>query len=150
MPVEPYRDTSVSVERSKSQIRDALKAAGARGLHLEEEWNADGSVESCLVRFMWPTEAGAMLRVRFAAKPLPPEKGARGGWKVDAEQRERQAWRGLAWYIESLTKAATFGFVQFEEVFLAYFEDPASGRTVGEVIVPQLEDGKLALPRGST
>jgi hypothetical protein len=27
---EPYRDTSVPVERSKQQIRDALKRAGER------------------------------------------------------------------------------------------------------------------------
>lgn len=146
---EPYRDTSVPVERSKSQIRDALKKAGARGLQLEEAWDADGGVEACYVRFLWPTDAGAMLRVRFEAKPLPPEAGSRGGWKVDVAQRERQAWRGLAWYIESLTKAATFGLVPFEAVFLAYFEDPATGRTLGEAIIPGLETGKLALPRGS-
>lgn len=149
MTTEPYRDTSVPVERSKTQIRDALKRAGARGLQLEEGWAEDGKVETCLVRFLWPTDDGAMLRVRFEAKPLPPERGARGGWKVDVAQRERQAWRGLAWYIESLTKAATFGLVPFEAVFLAYFEDPASGRTIGEALIPQLETGRLALPKAT-
>lgn len=147
MPVtEPYRDTSVSVERSKEQIRAALRAVGARGMQLEEEWGETGGTTGCLVRFMYPTEQGAMIRVRFQATPLEPERGARGGWKVSPEQRERQAWRGLAWYIESLTKAAAFGFVKFEEVFLAYFED-ANGRTIGEHLVPQVESGRLALPR---
>jgi hypothetical protein len=144
---EPYRDTSVPVSRSKEQIGQALRKAGARGLQLEEAWDDEGNVETCLVRFLWPTDSGAMLRVRFAAKPLPPEPGARGGWKVDTAQRERQAWRGLAWYIESLTKAATFGFVRFEEVFLAYFEDEKTGKTVGEHVIPSLELGQLALPR---
>ena len=131
MAGEPYRDTSVAVERSKTQIRNALKTAGARGLQLEEEWEDDGTVSRCYVRFMWPTDAGEMLRVRFAAQPLPPEEGARGGWQSRPTQRERQAWRGLAWYIESLTKAATFGLVPFEAVFLAYFEDPKPARRSG-------------------
>jgi hypothetical protein len=146
MATEPYRDTSVPVERSKSQIRDALRDAGARGLQLEEGWDEDGQVESCLVRFLWPTERGDSIRVRFEAHPLPPERGARGGWKVSADQRERQAWRGLSWYIVSLVKAATFGLVPFEAVFLAYFEDPTSGRTIGEALIPQIEEGRLALP----
>jgi hypothetical protein len=144
---EPYRDTSVPVERSKTQIRNALKNAGARGLQLEEEWDSDGTVTDCLVRFAWMTEAGSPMRVRFSAKPLPPELRQDGrGFKVDTGQRERQAWRGLAWYIESLCKAATFGLIPFEAVFLAYFED-SNGRTIGEALIPQIEQGQLALPR---
>jgi hypothetical protein len=146
---EPYRETNVSAERSKEQIRKVLRGAGARGMQVEEEWNADlGDVTKCLVRFVWPTEAGAMVKVRFAAVPLAPERGTRGGWKVSPEQRERQCWRGLAWYIESLVKAAAFGFVQFEEIFLPYFEDD-SGKTIAEHLVPRIEAGQLALPRGA-
>lgn len=146
---EPYRDTSVTASRSKEQITQSLRGVGARGMQLEEEWDDTGNVTSCLVRFMYPTEEGAMIRVRFKAHPLPPEPSSRSGWKVSPEQRERQCWRGLAWYIESLSKAAAFGFVKFEEVFLAYFEDD-KGRTIGEALVPEIEHGRIALPRGST
>jgi hypothetical protein len=151
MSGEPYRDTSVPVERSKQQIRNALKNAGARGMQLEETWGADGQVEQCLVRFLWLAENSEIpSKVRLEATPLPPEEGARGGWRVGPEQRERQAWRGLAWYIESLVKAATFGIVPFEAVFLAYFED-ARGRTIGDHLIPMIEAGKLALPaKGET
>jgi hypothetical protein len=145
---EPYRDTSVPVERSKQQIRDALKRAGARGMQLEETWDSDGRIETCLVRFIWiPEESVTPVKVRLEATPLAPEKRTdyRGGWKVSPEQRERQAWRGLSWYLESLVKAATFGIVPFEAVFLAYFED-AQGKTIGEHVIPMLEEGKLALP----
>lgn len=147
---EPYRNTDVSVERSKEQINRSLRSAGARGLQLEEAWAEDGQVTACVVRFLWPTEQGTVVPVRFNATPLPPEKGARGGWKTSPDQRERQAWRGLAWYIESMVKAAAFGIVPFEAVFLAFFEDGATGRTIGEVLIPQLEAGKLALPRGGS
>lgn len=145
---EPYRDTSVSVGKSKEQIAKTLRGAGARGVELQEEWEGDRTT-LLLVRFMWPTEQGAMLRVRFQAAPLDPEPGARSAWKVSPEQRERQAWRGLAWYIESLVKAAAFGIVPFEAVFLAYFED-ARGVTIGDRLIPQIEQGKLELPRGSS
>jgi hypothetical protein len=119
-------------------------------MQMEEEWHPDnGDVTKCLVRFVWPTETGHMVKVRFDAVPLAPERGARGGWKVSPEQRERQAWRGLAWYIESLVKAAAFGLVQFETIFLPYFEAP-DGRTVAEHIVPSIEEGRLALTMGGS
>lgn len=149
MANEPYRDTSVSVDRSKAEVRDALRTAGARALQMEEEWDENGHVTSCVVRFSWPTDAGSMIRLRLAAVPLPPEAGARGGWKVDRAQRERQAWRGLAWYISSLVKAATFGLIPFEAVFLAYIEDPATGKTIGDQLLPQIETGRLALTAGA-
>jgi hypothetical protein len=148
MPPEPYRDTSVSVVRSKEQIAKTLRQAGARGVEMQEEWEGDRTT-LLLVRFMWPTEQGAMLRVRFQASPLPPERGSRTAWKISPEQRERQAWRGLAWYIESLVKAAAFGIVPFEAVFLAYFENDR-GVTIGDQLIPQIEQGVLALPRGSS
>jgi hypothetical protein len=149
VPPDPYRDTSVTASRSKDQISQSLRSLGARGMQLDEEWDENGAVTVCRVRFMYPTEEGAMLRVRFQAHPLPPEIGARGGWKTSPEQRERQCWRGLAWYIDSMVKAAAFGFVKFEEIFLAYFEDSA-GRTIGERLVPEIEHGRVALPRGSS
>jgi hypothetical protein len=144
----PYESTDVPVERSKQAIRNVLKNAGARGLQLEETWDEDGCVEMCLVRFIWLTESGAKATVRLDATPLPPEKSSRSGWRVSPEQRERQAWRGLAWYIESMVKAATFGIVSFEAVFLAYFED-AQGKTIGEHVIPMLDAGQLALPAAS-
>ena len=63
---EPYRDTSVSVERSKSEITAALRQGGARGVQFEEDWE-DSYI---LVRFIWHG-----MTVRFRAQPLPPIKG---------------------------------------------------------------------------
>jgi hypothetical protein len=141
----PYQDTSVAVERSMQQVREGLRAAGARGIQIEDMWEPP----RILIRFLWPMgeDFTQIVRVRLEATPLPPEKGARGGWKVSPEQRERQAWRALAWYLKTMLEAATFGLMRFEEIFLAYVEDE-SGRTIGEVVIPQLEAGRLALPRG--
>jgi len=148
----PYESTEVSVERSQTQIRHALRDAGAAGIQFEEEW---GDEPTFRVRFGWPTEGGQALKVvRLEVSPLPPlEPGYRNGRysqrKISREQRERQAWRGLAWYLDSNLKAATFGLIPFEAIFLAHFED-RGGRTIGEALIPELQQGRLALPPGGS
>ena len=141
----PYQDTSVPIERSKEQIREALRAAGARGMQLEETWDEEPRI---LVRFLWAVgeDYDAVVRVRLEAKPLPVERGARGGWRVSPEQRERQAWRALAWYLKTMLEAATFGLLRFEDVFLSFVESE-NGQTIGEAVIPMLEAGRLQLPR---
>lgn len=146
-PRTPFEDTSVSVERSKDQIRKFLKQAGALGVQFDEEW---GPVPRMRVRFVWPVEStdGALQQVvRLEVTPLAAEKGTRGGWRVSEEQRERQAWRGLAHYLEGTIKAAQFGLIKFEDIFLSFIETEG-GLTVGEVLIPRLEAGRLALPPG--
>jgi len=142
----PYQDTSVAVERSKEQIRDALRSAGAKGVQFDEVWEPETRL---VVRFLWAVGEGfeQVVRVRLEAKPLPPERGARGGWRVSPEQRERQAWRALAWYLKTMLEAATFGLLRFEDVFLSFVEGD-DGRTIGEYVIPMLEQGRLSLPGG--
>lgn len=143
----PFEDTSVSVERSKDQIRRFLRDAGALGVQFDEEW---GSEPICRVRFVWPLTEQQRQTVRLEVKPLPPAVGGYGrGPKISAEQRERQAWRGLAHYLEGTLKAATFGLIRFEDIFLSFMEvGPGDTRRIGEVVIPQLETGRLALPKG--
>ena len=136
----PYEDTSVPSVRSQQQIAKALRAAGARGVQFDEEWHEDASVVR--VRFAWQHGDGPVSVVRLEARTLPPDG------RVSIEQRERQAWRGLAWYLESNLKAATFGLIPFEAIFLAHFETP-DGQTIGGHLIPQIAEGRLALPARS-
>lgn len=145
----PFEDTSVSVQRSQDQIRKFLREAGALGIQFEEDWEQG----ACRVRFAWSLgKAGntnqvdrfpARQNVRLEVKALPPDR------RFDSAQRERQAWRGLAHYLEGTIKAAAFGLIRFEDIFLSFME-AADGRTIGEVLIPQLERGQLALPRGDS
>lgn len=137
----PYEDTSVSVERSKTEISKALREGGASAVQFEEVW---GDESSLTVRFVWHE-----MTCRFKATPLPPIKNTRSGWRISPEQRERQAWRGMAWYITSMVKAASFGLFTFEDIFMSFFESP-DGRTIGEALRPQLESGRLMLEPGPT
>ena len=149
----PYQDTAVSVERSKETIRRSLRSAGALGVQFDEEWT---DPPLCRVRFIWPLEVadGAGLRVvqqvvRLEVTPLPPQRGARGGWIVDVSQRERQAWRGLAHYLESTLKAAEFGLIRFEDIFLSFIET-SGGMRVGDALIPRLTSGLLELEAGAS
>jgi len=146
----PYEDTSVSVERSQGQIRRALQSAGALGVSFDETWDEPRAL---FCRFVWPILREAdnelvKMVVRIRVNPLPPERGARGGYRFDQEQRDRQAWRGIAHYLEATLKAAEFGLVRFEDVFLSFIEAP-DGTTVGETLIPVLRDGgRLQLGTG--
>lgn len=146
----PYESTSVPVTQSKGDIEKLLRSRGARGLQLEVEWGEGGATDLCRVRFAWALADGVMQTVRLEVRPLPPYKPERANAKgITGEQRERQAWRGLFWYLKSMMEAAEFGLLKFEDVFMSFFE-ASDGRTIGEVILPQLEAGRLALPKGES
>lgn len=144
-----FEDTSVSVSRSQEQIRKLLREAGASGVQFSEEWS---DPPAFYVRFLWTMAApdadaqGVVQAVRLRVHPLPI---LYKGIKKSAEQRERQAWRGIAHYLEGTIKAATFGLIRFEDIFLSFMELEPQGRTLGEAVIPQIERGRLMLPTGS-
>jgi len=151
MPESPYADTSVSIERSQAQIRKRLAAVGALGVSFDEHWDEPRAL---FCRFVWPIlrDDGELVRavVRIRVNPLEPERGARGGWRWDQDQRDRQAWRGIAHYLDATLKAAEFGLIRFEDVFLSFVEGP-NGETIGDALVPMLRSGTLPqieAPRG--
>jgi hypothetical protein len=144
----PFEDTSVSVARSQDQIRKLLRDAGAQGVQFSEEW---GDPPAFSVRFLWRLEApdtaasGVVQAIRLRVEPLPEDHD--GVWKT-SDQRERQAWRGIAHYLEGTIKAATFGLIRFEDIFLSFMELEPMGRTLGETVIPQIARGRLELLPG--
>lgn len=144
-PRTPFEDTSVPVVRSQEQIRSLLKDAGALGVQFTEEW---GDPPTFHVRFEWPL-GDSRQAVRLMCSPLPEIVGRT---RKTVEQRERQAWRGLAHYLEGTIKAATFGLIKFEDIFLSFMELEPMGRTLGDVVIPRMESGQgqFLLERGSS
>jgi hypothetical protein len=143
-----FEDTSVSVSRSQEQIRKLLRDAGADGVQFSEEWTEPPAF---YVRFLWrmqPPDPDAKVvtqAVRLRVHPLPAKHK---GVVKSREQRERQAWRGIAHYLEGTIKAATFGLIRFEDIFLSFIESEPMGPTLGEVLIPMLEQGQRALMAG--
>lgn len=54
------------------------------------------------------------------------------------EQACRSRWRALLLSVKAKLESVEIGISEFEEEFLAHIVDPATGRTVGEDIVPQI------------
>jgi hypothetical protein len=143
----PYQDTSVPVGRSQSNLRDLLKDAGATGIQFGEDFER-GAIE---IRFGWVLENGQPATIRLQAVPLEPEPGrySNSPPRISEQQRERQCWRGLYWYLKAMIEASQFGLLAFEDVFLSFFEARPHGPTVGEVVINQLQlHGRLELTSG--
>lgn len=143
----PFERTDIAVAQSQEQIRKTLRNAGALGVLFESTW---GDQPQCIVRFVWPLQANGHRveqAIRLEVSPLPPGRGQRG--QITADQRERQAWRGLAWYLDSPIKAAVFGLIRFEDIFLSFMELPDRS-TLGERVLGRIaETGRLELTAGT-
>lgn len=153
---DPYSDTSVPVTRSQEAIRKLLVESGALAVRFGAgrfevlAAQPDAITDPCVVEFVWPVDGGRQM-VRVQTHPKEPEKPAwnsrsRQPWMISPEQRERQAWRGLYWYLKGALDAARFGLIQFEDVFLSFIVTEGEGSpTVGEVLVPRIQAGARAL-----
>lgn len=152
-------DTSVSIERSKSEIERTLLRYGAS--QFIYGWDQEEAVIGFVVR-----EDEQHRQVRFKVK-VPAlgdffvSPGGRARNRAAAhkawEQAQRQRWRALLLVIKAKLEAIEAGIATFEDEFLAYTMLP-SGETVGEWMHPQLvkvyDKGvmpgtlRLALPAG--
>jgi hypothetical protein len=147
------KTTEVSAEKSRMEIELTVKKYGASGF-------VSG----------WQGESAAMVAFNIVGRsvrfilPMPDRKDKNitstrdrwGTWrlKTDKQQQEcyeqavRQRWRALALCIKAKLEAVECGITTVEHEFLAHFVT-AGGPTVGEVVIPQLNEGaplQLLLP----
>ena len=153
-------NTSVSTEKSRAQIESTLERYGATGF--QYGWQETGhDRRKAMIEFIANDR-----RIRFIL-PLPSrddsefiktktgkrrsESAALASW----EQACRQRWRALHLAIKAKLEAVECNITEFEREFLAHIVDPETNRTVGELVLPMIEDryeGKptqLALPAPS-
>lgn len=136
-------NTSVPVEKSRAEIEGTLQRYGATAFSYA--WNADKAMiqfqsHDRVIRFVLPLPdpksddfKWSKHRQKYNRIKLTDE-AARRNW----EQACRQRWRALALAIKAKLEAVTCGISEFENEFLAHIVDPATGRTVGEIIRPQI------------
>lgn len=134
------RDTSVDSAKSRAEIERTLARYGAEGFMYG--WDRDRAV----VGFV-----SSGRQVKFIL-PLPdrnakqfthtPSKGLRRSAEQQEaafEQGVRQRWRALALVIKAKLEAVEAGIVTFEQEFAMHMILP-SGQTVGEWVIPQLQE----------
>jgi len=132
--------SEVPVSRSRQHLEQLLMAHGAEGFAYG--WTA----EADRVEFVWQGQ-----RVRFTLpRPkrdkfvLTPSGLQRTEKQIQAaiEGEDRRRWRALLLVVRAKVEAVESGISIFEEEFLAFIVLP-NERTVGEILVPQLQDGTI-------
>lgn len=130
-------DTRVPVERSRGELERTLKRYGAtRFAYAQEPDIVTVAFELDLRR----------VRLRIPM-PNPAEyTHTRGGvrrtdnsWAGAVEQAERARWRAVVLVVKAKLESVEAGIETLEEAFLAWLLVPGTGRTVGEDVVPRIE-----------
>lgn len=152
--------TSVPVERTKSEIERTLQRYGAK--QFVYGWDQEEAVIGFIVG---SDEQRRQVRFKvnvpayrdFLRTPTGQGRSPTAATKA-WEQAQRQRWRALLLVIKAKLEAIEAGIATFEDEFLAYTMLP-SGQTVGEWVTPQLDEVyregimpntlRLALPSGS-
>jgi hypothetical protein len=128
--------TKVPIDRSKRHIEELLMRAGAEGYHTGWQAASGDDPGWDAIEFLWK---GRHIRFRLPRQaPAPPRSRNK---RTTPEQRDRQRWRVLYLVVKAKIEAVEAGIAVFEEEFLSFIVT-ASGKTVGEVLLPRLATGK--------
>lgn len=140
--------TSVPIDRSRAEIERTLVRYGASGFAYSWELRQMPNVKR--LPGQGATITREYVRVEFKFKerairlevPMPHESEF-GGLTGKRDAAQRQRWRALLLVIKSKLEAVASGISSLEHEFLAnvVMDD---GRTIGEVIVPRLDDAVQA------
>ena len=135
-------NTSVSVERSRAEIESILSKYGANKFaYFSEDTKACIAFEISgkRIRFLLPLpdkrEDQFKYRKHYSSRKLNTPGQQHGAW----EQACRQRWRALALAVKAKLEWVETGIVTVEEEFLPYIVT-ANGKTVAEMVMPQLEE----------
>lgn len=140
------KNTGVSVEKSKVEIERTLVRYGAE--QFVSGWAKDKAMiafqmSGKQIKFLLPlpNPGDEEFKYTHARKYSRTNDGRLKAW----EQACRQRWRALALCIKAKLEAVECGITTFEEEFLPHFVVPGShGQTVGDLMIPQLEQSYLS------
>lgn len=142
------KETSVPVEKSRAEIEKIVSRYGAKGFL--SGWEDDMAmitfkVRERQIRFMLRLPDSSAREFHFTQHKQTqrtPEQ-AYQAW----EQACRQRWRALLLSVKAKLEAVESGIAEFEQEFMPYIVIPATGQTIAETILPQMESvltsGKL-------
>jgi hypothetical protein len=147
------KETSVSIDRSRSEIEQTLKRYGATAFMYG--WATGRAVIGFEVaERRYRIDIPLPDRSDFARTPSGRRRASSTSVNDAFEQASRQRWRAAALYIKAILEASESGIVAIEEALRNFLVLP-DGRTVGEWISPQIntlyQTGKMPpmLPGGN-
>lgn len=130
--------TAVTSDKSRAEIERTLLRYGATGFMYG--WQGSAAMvafeaKGRSIRFLLPLPDRTDRQYTHHSRGMRTIEAAHDQW----EQACRQRWRALALVIKAKLEAIESGITTFESEFLAHFMT-ADGKTVGEHIIPQLND----------
>lgn len=138
--------TKVSVEKTRGEIEKLLKGAGATHFGFATE-PQQAVIQVILkdrhVRFYLPLPAQDEKRFRMtpAGRAVRSQASQLEAW----EQACRSRWRALLLSIKAKLEAIREGIATFDEEFLSNVVDRESGRNVGHLIIPDLQQRNASI-----
>jgi len=148
----PYEDTQVSAARSKDEIERIFARYGVERFatiqHGPGEFEISFFYRTLPVRL--PFSAEGLLQALLKEQPWTSRRQSSRDEYTEKlrAQAAKSVWRHAAHYLKATFEAVHYGILTFEQAFLHGFATP-SGRTLGQLLIPQLPDvssGLLALP----
>lgn len=142
----PYAETSISIDKSKGDINNILRKAGADGIQWSELYRPERKAQ---VRFINDKKV-YKLSIPIHLEDLESQRRNIAPVRFDqyVNQRERSMYRAMFHYINSLIKAQEHGLISFEEAFIGHAGVCLPGgeeSTVSEVILSRKLDLAKAL-----
>lgn len=137
------KGTSVAVERSRAEIERLLMKYGAQ--QFSSGWDqkiayVNFLCHGKLVAFILPlperTDKKFTHGIKYGRLQARSSEKAYLLW----EQACREKWRALVLVIKAKLEAVETGITTFEQEFMAHIVMPGGSRTLGEVVLPMLED----------
>jgi hypothetical protein len=120
-----YEHTVVAVAKSQQKLRELLLRNGASGIAIVSQPPQEGF--QAMVKI---DAATYTIRISATCK----EKRAQAA----REQEERRVWRVLFHHLKGIFEASHSGVMEFKEMVMPYIVTK-DGRTIGEIILPQLD-----------
>lgn len=120
-----YEYTEVPVVKSQTKLRELLLRNGATGIAIVSQPPQEGF--QAMVKI---AEATYTIRVSALCKSKHSQSAV--------EQEERRVWLVLFHHMKGIFEASNSGVMEFKEMVMPYIVTK-DGRTIGEILIPQLE-----------
>lgn len=131
------KDTTVSVESSKSEIERTLKRYGANSFMYGWDQNQaiiGFDIDGKRYKMSLPMPDQSDFQFTKTGRPRSGKLAISTAW----EQGQRQRWRAMALWIKAVLEAAESGIVMLEEALQPFIVLP-NGQTAGQWLAPQIE-----------
>lgn len=131
--------TTVPTEKSRHEIEQMITRHGA---DMFAYMHAPGRAQIQFRFKQWHIRFGLPLPAQddkqFARTPGRGKQRTADQRYVAWDAECRRRWRSLALAVKAKLECVASGITTFEQEFLAHIVDPATNKTVGDVIMPQL------------